>query len=160
MTSSLLGLFLLVVYWQIDSVLTQKNQVLLLEAGMSDSLSAIHLLNYLKAQADLDIPDLQFYFTPAFFGNYGFTKGENHALTLGVTQRRPDSRGYIQLRSLAPLQPSIIQPNYLTVKTDWQVVLPGIQIADKIFPASIPSILLRSLARFSNFSQVNCPAST
>ncbi len=91
---------------------------------------------FVKSQADLAIPDLQFHFAPAFFFNHGFTKWENHALTLGVTQLRPQSRGYIQLRSPDPLQPPLIQPNYLTVEADWQVIIRGLQLADKIFQAS------------------------
>ncbi len=91
---------------------------------------------FVKSQADLAIPDLQFHFAPAFFCNHGFTKWENHALTLGVTQLRPHSRGYIQLRSPNPLQPPLIQPNYLSVEADWQVMIRGLQLADKIFQAS------------------------
>ena len=91
---------------------------------------------FVKSLADLEIPDLQFHFAPAFFRNHGFTKWENHALTLGVTQLRPHSRGYVQLRSPDPLQPPIIEPNYLSVEADWQVMSRGLQLADKIFQAS------------------------
>ena len=91
---------------------------------------------FVKTKANLPIPDIQLHFAPVFFYNHGFTKWEKHALTLGVTQLRPQSRGYIQLRSRDPLPPPIIQPNYLTHDADLDCMIRGIQIACKIFQAS------------------------
>jgi choline dehydrogenase len=108
---------------------------LLLKTGPLTS-SVAEAGGFVKSQDDLAIPDLQFHFAPAFFCNHGFTKWEKHAFTLGVTQLRPHSRGYLQLRSPNPVQPPLIQPNYLTVEADWQVMIRGLQLADKILQTS------------------------
>ena len=91
---------------------------------------------FVKTEQHLTIPDLQLHFAPVFFFNHGFTKWEKHALTLGVTQLRPKSRGYIQLRSPDPLESPIIQPNYLSHEEDLHCISRGIQLACKIFQAS------------------------
>lgn len=91
---------------------------------------------FVKSDDRLPIPDLQFHFAPIFFYNHGFTKWPEHALTLGVTQLRPQSRGYIQLRSPDISEPPIVQPNYLTEEVDLDCTIRGIQLAAKIFLAS------------------------
>lgn len=117
-----------------DSLVNFLNYLLFKQGSLTSNVAEAG--GFVKSKAELPSPDLQLHFAPIFFYNHGFSKWENHALTLGVTQLRPQSRGYIQLRSANPLDPPIIQPNYFSHEADIQCTLRGIQLADKIFQAS------------------------
>jgi choline dehydrogenase len=69
---------------------------------------------FVKIDPDAPAPDVQFHFLPAFAYNHLLTPLEGHGFTLGVTVLRPESRGYISLRSANPADYPVIQPNYLS----------------------------------------------
>src|SRR5206468_4755193 len=58
-----------------------------------------------------------------------------HGFTLGVVLLHPQSNGYIALRSNNPLDPPIIQPNYLASDADLQLLVDGIKLARRIAQA-------------------------
>jgi choline dehydrogenase len=83
--------------------------------------------------SDLDAPDLQFHFVPAFFMRHGFDNPEgDHGFSIGVTQLRPESRGRVTLRSSDPLSPPVIDPRYLTEEPDLDVLVEGVRMAREI----------------------------
>jgi choline dehydrogenase len=83
--------------------------------------------------SDLDAPDLQFHFVPAFFMRHGFDNpDEGHGFSIGVTQLRPESRGRVTLRSADPLAAPSIDPRYLTEEPDLDVLVEGIRMAREI----------------------------
>ena len=90
---------------------------------------------FVKSKPDLSYPDLQFLFAPVYFLNHGFTKPEGHGFTLGPTLLYPQSKGDIKLRSNNPLEPPIIQPNYLTNAADLPPLVEGVKLARKIVQA-------------------------
>ena len=91
---------------------------------------------FVKTRSDLPVPDLQLHFAPAYFVNHGFTQPKGNGFTLGSTPLRPQSRGYIDLRSRDPFAPPTIQPNYLSSEADLQVVRSGIALSRKILQAA------------------------
>ncbi len=91
---------------------------------------------FIKTKPDLKQPDLQFFFAPVYFANHGFTKREGDSFCLGVTVLRPQSRGYIKLRSRSPVEHPIIQPNYLSSESDLQTLIEGVKLARKILQTS------------------------
>jgi choline dehydrogenase len=50
-----------------------------------------------------------------------------------VCQLRPESRGYISLKSADPLAEPLIQPNYLEAEEDRRALREGVKIAREIF---------------------------
>ena len=74
-------------------------------------------------------PDLQFVFAP---GTYRpgrvYELDDFPGATCGFTQQRPESKGYIRLRSADPLEMPVIQPNYLQAELDQQVTLRGMRL--------------------------------
>jgi choline dehydrogenase-like flavoprotein len=77
--------------------------------------------------------DLQFTFTPASYregvqGQLDLEPG----MTIASWQQRPDSRGYVRLRSADPFDAPIIQPNYLTVEGDRRVLLAAMKLARRL----------------------------
>jgi choline dehydrogenase len=87
---------------------------------------------FVKTKPNLSTPDLQFHFAPAYFLNHGFTRPEGHGFTLGPTLLYPQSKGSIKLHSNNPLEPPIIQPNYLANEADLQLLVEGVKLARQI----------------------------
>jgi choline dehydrogenase-like flavoprotein len=77
--------------------------------------------------------DLQLTFTPASYmeGVQGQLETEP-GMTVASWQQRPDSRGYVRLRSSDPFEAPIIQPNYLAEEGDRRVLLAGMKLARRL----------------------------
>jgi choline dehydrogenase len=90
---------------------------------------------FVHTRSELPIPDVQFHFIPAYYLHHGFTRPEGYGFTLVPTLLRPESRGYISLRSRDPSDPPLIQPNYLESLADLQVLLATIQLGRRLASA-------------------------
>ena len=82
--------------------------------------------------------DLQLTFTPASYkeGVQGQLEDEP-GMTVASWQQRPESRGYVRIRSADPFAPPIIQTNYLVEEIDRRVVVAGMKLARRLL-ASAP----------------------
>jgi choline dehydrogenase len=84
--------------------------------------------------------DLQYHFMPVSFERSGSAvvihdfPGFNNA----VNQSRPESRGWIRIKSADPREHPGIQPNYLSADTDRRAIVAGLKIARHI--AKMPSM--------------------
>jgi choline dehydrogenase len=68
---------------------------------------------FVKSRPDLDTPDLQFHFITALMYDHTRKKADRHGFMAHVCQLRPESRGYISIKSADPFAAPVIQPNYL-----------------------------------------------
>ncbi len=77
--------------------------------------------------------DLQLTFTPASYkeGVQGQLEDEP-GMTVASWQQRPESRGYVRLRSSDPFAPPIIQTNYLSAELDRRVIVAGMKLARRL----------------------------
>jgi len=77
--------------------------------------------------------DLQLTFTPASYreGVQGQLETEP-GMTVASWQQRPDSKGYVRIRSADPFDPPLIQPNYLAEPGDRRVLLAGMKLARRL----------------------------
>ena len=86
-----------------------------------------------RSTPDIDSSDLQVTFTPA-----SYAEGVQSALddfpgcTVAVWQQRPESRGYVRIRSPDPFAKPLIQPNYLAERIDQMVLLKGLKLARQL----------------------------
>jgi choline dehydrogenase len=82
--------------------------------------------------------DLQLTFTPASYqeGVQGQLEDEP-GMTIASWQQRPESRGYVRIRSADPFAPPIIQTNYLVAELDRRVIVAGMKLARRLL-ASAP----------------------
>jgi len=87
---------------------------------------------FLKTRPELPAPDIQVAFVPVDAIDHGLTRLAGHSFTIGLTQLRPQSRGFIALRSPDPLEPPAIQPRYLTSASDLQALVEGISLCRKV----------------------------
>ena len=77
--------------------------------------------------------DLQMTFTPASYpeGNQAGLDREP-GFSIAVWQQRPESTGFVKIRSDNPFDKPIIQPNYLSAPEDQKVCVAGIRLARKL----------------------------
>ncbi|MDC1382006.1 GMC family oxidoreductase N-terminal domain-containing protein [Candidatus Puniceispirillum sp.] len=77
--------------------------------------------------------DLQISFTPASYkeGMQAWLDDEP-GFTLATWQQRPESLGYVRIKSKDPFEKPVIQPNYLSNKDDQRVLLAGIRMSRRL----------------------------
>jgi choline dehydrogenase len=63
---------------------------------------------------------------------FGHDRPPGHGFAFWPGLLLPESRGYLQLRSADPLEPPLIQPNYLASEADQQVLVEGVKIARQL----------------------------
>jgi len=98
---------------------------------MALSPSLVHW--FWKSDPGLDRADLQGVFTPASYKEgYVGRLDDYPGMTIGVWQHRPQSRGYVRLRSADPSSDPIIQPNYMADPSDRRTLVKGIRIARQL----------------------------
>jgi choline dehydrogenase len=88
---------------------------------------------FVKSRAELEVPDLQVHFIIALMMDHGRKKADRHGFMAHVCQLRPESRGYIALKSDDPFAPPLIQPNYLATETDRRAMRDGVKILREVF---------------------------
>ena len=88
--------------------------------------------------------DLQLTFTPASYkeGVQGQLEDEP-GMTIASWQQRPESRGYVRIRSADPFAPPIIQTNYLVEELDRRVVVAGMKLARRLLALRAAVAILR-----------------
>jgi choline dehydrogenase len=101
------------------------------------AFSPAHVGAFVRSHPELELPDLQFVFTPASYsdGVVGQLQREP-GMTIGVWQMRPDSRGYVRARSADPDAAPAIQPNYLSAESDREAVVDGLRWARRLLASS------------------------
>lgn len=107
-------------------------QYLLFGSGLATS-QGLESGAFLKSRPDLETPDLQFHFIAALMYDHTRRKSDRHGFMAHVCQLRPESRGYISIKSADPLAAPIIQPNYLAAEEDRRAMREGVRLAREIF---------------------------
>ena len=87
---------------------------------------------FLRTRPDLAAPNLQYHFGPVYYLKHGFERPEGHGFSIGPTLLRPASRGRIRLRSSFPMDPPLIEPNYLSHESEVDTLAFGIELARRI----------------------------
>ena len=77
-------------------------------------------------------PDIQFHVSTLSADMAGGKVHPYSGFTMSVCQLRPESRGYIRIRSTDPFEPPEMQPNYLSTDLDQRTAVAGIKAARAI----------------------------
>jgi len=97
------------------------------------SLSPTLVYAFWRSNPDIANSDIQLTFTPASYREG--VQGElelQPGMTVASWQQRPDSKGYVHIRSSDPFEAPIIQPNYLTEEGDRRVLLAAMRLARRL----------------------------
>jgi choline dehydrogenase len=104
------------------------------------------LTAFLRSDPALDLPDLQFFASPATvdfeaLAKHGaMTMEAEPGLTVGGYVMRPCSTGSIHIRTADFREPPVIRPNYLSHPADCRAQVASLRIARKVMqsPALVP----------------------
>jgi len=107
-------------------------QYLLFGKGLATS-QGLESGAFLKSRPDLETPDLQFHFIAALMYDHTRKKADRHGFMAHVCQLRPESRGFISIRSANPGDAPMIQPNYLATEEDRRAMREGVKLAREVF---------------------------
>jgi choline dehydrogenase len=100
---------------------TQHRGVLTFTAGI--------VFGFVKTRMELAVPDVQYHFSHASYGNAQTRILEQEpGMTLAVYQCRPESKGSIHAKSADPAAAPAIRPNFLSEDLDCRTVIAGMKI--------------------------------
>ncbi|MBM3529951.1 MAG: choline dehydrogenase [Alphaproteobacteria bacterium] len=87
---------------------------------------------FARAMPGANRPDVQFHFAPLSADRPGAGLHRFSAFTFAVNQARPESRGFLEIRSPDPDAPPLIQPNYLDAAIDRATLVAGLRLARRL----------------------------
>ncbi|MDB5578335.1 MAG: choline dehydrogenase [Bradyrhizobium sp.] len=107
-------------YWEIAKWLATGRGLI--------AFSPAHVAAFVRSRAGLELPDLQFVFTPASYsvGVVGQLQPVP-GMTNGVWQMRPESKGFVRARTADSGDAPAIQPNYLSAAADQRAIVDGLR---------------------------------
>jgi choline dehydrogenase-like flavoprotein len=83
---------------------------------------------FIKSQPEERTPDLQFHFAIAKLVNHGRSTVLGHGYSCHVCLLRPVSRGSVTLASKDPMEPPVIDPNFLGERDDVERLVRGFKL--------------------------------
>ncbi len=87
---------------------------------------------FLRTRPELATPDVQFHFLIFSADAAGAALHPFPGFMTSVCQLRPDSRGFVRIKSADPLVPPAIQPRYLSARTDCDCVVDGLKLLRRV----------------------------
>ena len=84
---------------------------------------------FVRTRPGLESPDVQYQFLAGSFVTPGGKMHEFPACQATCIPCRPESRGWLRIRSPDPTAPPAIQPNYLSTQADKDTLIAGLRIA-------------------------------
>ncbi|MFM7418081.1 MAG: GMC family oxidoreductase, partial [Alphaproteobacteria bacterium] len=89
---------------------------------------------FARSREGLASPDLQLLFTPASYalGQFGVLEKEP-GMTCAICPVKPDSRGTVMAKSADPFEKPAIRPNYLSARSDQELLARGLRMVRQIF---------------------------
>ncbi|MEZ4884573.1 MAG: GMC family oxidoreductase N-terminal domain-containing protein [Chitinophagales bacterium] len=91
---------------------------------------------FVKTHPDLEAPDLQFHFSPAFYYQHSFVRPKGKGCTLAPTLLQPKSIGEILLDTPNSKDAPLIDPRYLSHEQDLQTMIEGVKLAYRLLQTS------------------------
>ncbi|SOD89585.1 GMC family oxidoreductase [Caenispirillum bisanense] len=96
------------------------------------SMAPSQLGAFVKSDPALETPDLEYHVQPLTLDAFGQPLHPFPAFTASVCNLRPESRGWVSIKSPDPFAPPSIRPNYLSTDGDRRVAARSVQITRQI----------------------------
>jgi len=93
---------------------------------------------FARTDPGLDRPNVQFHFATLSSDMAGSPVHRFSGFTMSVCQLRPESRGFVRVKTPDPLAAPAMQPNYLSTDLDRATVVAGLRLARKL--AATPAL--------------------
>jgi choline dehydrogenase len=87
---------------------------------------------FLRTRPELATPDVQFHFLIFSADAAGATLHPFSGFMASVCQLRPDSRGFVRIKSADPTVPPAIQPRYLSARSDCDCIVDGMKLLRRV----------------------------
>ncbi len=91
---------------------------------------------FARTRPDVPTPDVQFHVATLSSDMAGSPTHAFPGFTMSVCQLRPQSRGFVQLKSADPTDPPAMQANYLSTEHDRRTLVAGIRLARSLAATS------------------------
>ncbi|MBO6543355.1 MAG: choline dehydrogenase [Alphaproteobacteria bacterium] len=122
------------------SLHSQTNPIRMLMTGMQyvffksgvGTSNGLESGGFLKTRPELEMPDIQIHFVAAMMRDHARQKSDRHGFTVHVCQLRPESKGFVGLKSTDATEHALIQPNYLASEYDRKVMRDGVRLVRNI----------------------------
>jgi choline dehydrogenase len=88
---------------------------------------------FIRSQAGIEHPNLQFHFLPSTVNDHGRKNGTCHAYQVHIGNMRQEARGWIKLKSADPRDHPRIQPFYLQTERDRREFRDAVKLTREIF---------------------------
>ena len=126
-------------YWNLFGKAWVGLQWLLAKRGPGAS-NQFESAAFIRSQAGVDYPDIQYHFLPIAVRYDGQAAAEGHGFQAHVGPMRSHSRGAVSLRSADPNADPVIRFNYMSDPQDWEDFRRCIRLTREIFaqPAFAP----------------------
>jgi 4-pyridoxate dehydrogenase len=120
---------------RLDRIVAELGNAYFLGRGIATDLPA-GAMAFLRSPHATDLPDVQMIFisAPMTAAPYlpPFRKAYVDGFAIRAALLRPESRGYVRLKSADPRQAPVIVQNFLATELDWKVLRDGIRMAQDI----------------------------
>ena len=128
-------------YWNLFGKAWVGLQWLLAKRGPGAS-NQFESAAFIRSQARVDYPDIQYHFLPIAVRYDGQAAAEGHGFQAHVGPMRSHSRGAVSLRSADPNADPVIRFNYMSDPQDWEDFRRCIRLTREIFaqPAFAPYV--------------------
>jgi choline dehydrogenase len=87
---------------------------------------------FLRTRPELATPDMQIHFLIFSADTAGAALHTFPGFMASVCQLRPESRGFVRIKSSDPTVPPVIQPRYLTASNDRDTIVAGLKVLRRI----------------------------
>ena len=108
----------------LEYLLTQKGALM---------MGAAPIGLFARTREGLASPDVQYQFLAGSFDKPGEKMHPFPACSLVAIPCRPESRGWLRIRSPDPTVPPALQPNYLATRNDEETMIAGLKVSRRIF---------------------------
>jgi choline dehydrogenase len=91
------------------------------------TIGAGYAAAFIRTRPELATPDVQIHFLIFSADAAGATLHPFSGFMASVCQLRPDSRGFVRVKSTDPMMPPAIQPRYFTAQNDRDTIVAGLK---------------------------------
>ncbi len=99
---------------------------------------------FARTRPELASPDMQYQFLAGSFLRPGVEMHDFPGCSIVAIPCRPESRGWLRIRSPDPAAPPAIQPNYLATRADCETLVAGLRISRQVMQSAAMGRLVTS----------------